>query len=160
MLVEAAHLRGVKIYSITAPAQDQRNEEAVAAYNAENLRKLILKRDELRNLWIAEQAFRKLMGLPIEAPCSAGMSCLTGAYVRLRAEEGNAEYCIHEVQAAQLHEAAVAEHAPEFVGKSALFVCLSGALGMQTCGLAHSMHVRSPGSRRRPPPQMFTQAVF
>ena len=92
----------VKLCSITANAQDQCNEEALVAYNADNLRKLTLKRDELRNLWIAEKAFRGLMGLPIEAPCSAGMSCLTGAYVRLRAEEGNAAYCIHEVQAAQL----------------------------------------------------------
>ena len=92
----------VKICLVNSTAQDQRNEEALAAYNAENLRKLILKRDELRNLWMAEQAFRKLMGLPIEAPCSAGMSCLTGAYVRLRAEEGSAAYCIHEVKAAQL----------------------------------------------------------
>ena len=90
----------VKICSITVTVQGQRNEEALAAYNVENLRKLILNRDELRNLWIAEQAFRKLMGLTTEAPCSAGMSCLTGAYVRLRAEEGNAGYCIHEVKAA------------------------------------------------------------
>ena len=120
MLVEAAHPLHGDCSSLTN-AQDQCNEEAPAAYNAENLRKLILKRDELRNLWIAEKAFRGLMGLPIEAPCSAGMSCLTGAYVRLRAEEGNAEYCIHEVQAAQLRWAAVAEHAPATLGKSALF---------------------------------------